>query len=113
VLLASMLFALPPGAWSGSSAPALTESHALTAADALLTIPDASGRILFLGDLDQDGVPELAIRRGAGSGNAPRIDAVSARDGRVLRTLWRSEASPSQLSTGTRVVISMATASPT
>jgi hypothetical protein len=61
---------------------------ALTPDDALLIIPDVTGRVVAVGDLDGDGRRDLYVERG-GSWNAPeRIDAVASLDGRLLRTVW-------------------------
>ncbi len=90
--LVAALVALAQGYDSGGVPSPEHARRALTTEDALVTIPDAGGRILLLGDLDRDGCHELAIQRDNGTERSCRIDAVSTRDGHLVGTLWHAEA---------------------
>jgi hypothetical protein len=90
ILLLALVLQSPPDARNPREWP-------LTAADALVVIPDVTGPIASAGDFDGDGVSDLVVQRDAswsqGGRMQPRLDVVSTRDGRTLRTLW--SASPS------------------
>jgi hypothetical protein len=55
--------------------------------DALYSIPDVTGAILPVRDCDGDGKGDLAIGRGGEWPNPIRIDIVSSKDGKLIRTL--------------------------
>ncbi len=62
-------------------------THALSTADALWSIPNVSGRIIPVGDIDGDGRGDLFVERGV-LGGALRIDAVSSCGGKAIRTVY-------------------------
>lgn len=57
-----------------------------TSQDAIAVLPASEDRLMCVGDLDRDGAPEVALRRLVDFHS--RFDAVSVRDGRVVRVLW-------------------------
>jgi len=62
---------------------------ASTLNDALFQIPEVSGKIVLVGDIDGDGLGDLMIERGIARSGSDRIDLVSSRSGSTIRTLWR------------------------
>ncbi len=73
-------------------APRDPRTQPLTLADALFSIRDVAGPLRLVDDLDGDGRQDMVAERGSeGIGEWKRelrIDAVSARDGHTIRTLW-------------------------
>jgi hypothetical protein len=64
-----------------------TDIRPLTIEDAISKVYVRPGRIVSVGDLDGDGGPEIALASVAG--NEFAIQAWSACEGRLVRTLWR------------------------
>lgn len=63
-------------------------THALTPNDAVLVIPDVTGKVVQVGDLDGDGHRDLLLESGGHWRRSERIDAVSGRSGAPIRNLW-------------------------
>ena len=78
---------------SDDPAPKNPRLRPLTVADALYSFEGVCGPPQAVSDLDGDGVPDLIVERG-GEWDRPnpdsRIDAVSTRSGKTIRTLWSS-----------------------
>ncbi|MCE9594368.1 MAG: hypothetical protein K8S98_09240 [Planctomycetes bacterium] len=62
---------------------------ALTPDDALLVIPDVTGRVVAVGDIDGDGHRDLFVERGGRWWSPERIEILSGSSGATIRTLWR------------------------
>lgn len=102
-LLAVALVTAPQ---SSPLAPRDPRSRALTLDDALFRIPEVTGRIVPVRDVDGDGTGDLVIARGGKRdgydqvlrvSRFERIDLVSSRGGKLIRTLWQRPASQSAL----------------
>ena len=76
--------------------------HPLTIEAALFKVPDVTGHIIAVSDADGDGVGDLAMARGGKRGisslgdlstggydMSERIDLVSSRTGKLIRTIWQ------------------------
>lgn len=71
-----------------------SRTRPLTIEDAIYSIPGVSGRMQLVGDLDRDGQSDLVVQRGGYWSEpitTPRLDAVSSRNGRAIRTLWLAD----------------------
>ncbi len=68
-----------------AKAPHDPRTQPTTAADALWTLDDVAGRMIAVGDCNGDGKGDVFVERGPRD-SPDRIDAISSRDGRVIRT---------------------------
>ena len=88
MLAAAFMCALVPCQAEPVSKPIV---RPLTTADAIAELPGVRGKVIALGDLDGDKSPDLAA---AGvEGSSPTIDVYSARDGKLVRRLWKADGS--------------------